>query len=67
MIRVRVEIMGSSNCRIVGESQPVLIMINPIIFTRTRMKKRPGPAAAMPQIERWLAGRPSHPGGFPLT
>eukprot|EP01047_Picozoa_sp_COSAG01_P126365 COSAG01_NODE_55502_length_324_cov_1.493333_1_plen_30_part_10 len=30
--------MGSQNCRIVGESQSVLamIMINPIIFTRTR-------------------------------
>eukprot|EP01047_Picozoa_sp_COSAG01_P026603 COSAG01_NODE_1720_length_9391_cov_27.761085_6_plen_142_part_00 len=36
LLRVRVEIMGSQNCRIVGESQPVLIMIDPIIFTRTR-------------------------------
>jgi hypothetical protein len=35
-LRVRVEIMGSKKCRIVGESQPVLIMINPMIFTRTR-------------------------------
>jgi hypothetical protein len=33
---VRVEIMGSQNCRIVGKSQSVLIMITPIIFTRTR-------------------------------
>jgi hypothetical protein len=33
---VRVEIMGSHKCRIAGKSQSVLIMINPIIFTRTR-------------------------------
>jgi hypothetical protein len=33
---VRVEIMGSQNCGIVGKSQPVLMMINPIISTRTR-------------------------------
>eukprot|EP01047_Picozoa_sp_COSAG01_P007348 COSAG01_NODE_279_length_19520_cov_41.772154_1_plen_45_part_10 len=36
MVRVRVEIMGSQKCRNVGKSQPVLTMINPIIFTRTR-------------------------------
>jgi hypothetical protein len=30
-IRVRVEIMGSQTCGIVGKSQPVLIMIDPII------------------------------------
>eukprot|EP01047_Picozoa_sp_COSAG01_P020020 COSAG01_NODE_1131_length_11572_cov_84.273337_8_plen_166_part_00 len=36
-VRVRVEIMGSQKCRIVGKSQPVLIMISPIIFTRTRI------------------------------
>jgi hypothetical protein len=35
-VRVRVELMGSQTCRIAGESQSVLIMINPIIFTRTR-------------------------------
>jgi hypothetical protein len=35
-LRVRVEIMGSQKCRIVGKSQSVLIMINLIIFTRTR-------------------------------
>jgi hypothetical protein len=35
-VRVRVEIMGSQKCRIVGKSQPVLIVIDPIIFTRTR-------------------------------
>jgi hypothetical protein len=33
---VRVEIMGSQKCRIVGKSQPVLMMSNPMIFTRTR-------------------------------
>eukprot|EP01049_Picozoa_sp_SAG25_P016296 SAG25_NODE_3675_length_1003_cov_1.250000_1_plen_148_part_10 len=35
-LRVRVEIMGSQKCRIVGKSQSVLMMINPIIFTRPR-------------------------------
>jgi hypothetical protein len=34
-LRVRVEIMGSQKCRIVGKSQSVLMMINPMIFTRT--------------------------------
>jgi hypothetical protein len=33
---VRVEVMGSQKCRIVGKSQSVFIMIYPIIFTRTR-------------------------------
>jgi hypothetical protein len=28
--------MGSQKCRIVGKSQPVIMMINPMIFTRTR-------------------------------
>jgi hypothetical protein len=32
--------MGSQKCRIVGESQPVLIMISPIIFPRTRIDSR---------------------------
>jgi hypothetical protein len=32
-----VEIMGSQQCGIVGESQPVLSMIDPMSFTRTRM------------------------------
>ena len=36
-VALRVEIMGSQKCRIVGKSQPALIMINPIIFTRARM------------------------------
>jgi hypothetical protein len=55
MIRVRVEIVGSQKCGIVGESQPVLIMINPIIFARAR-SQRPGPPAA--GRPRWL--RPAH-------
>jgi hypothetical protein len=38
--RVRVEIMGSPKCGIVGKSQPVLMMINPMIFTRTRSDDR---------------------------
>jgi hypothetical protein len=33
---VRGEIMRSQECGIVGRSQSVLVMINPIIFTRTR-------------------------------
>jgi hypothetical protein len=35
-VRVRVEIMGPGKYGIVGKSQSVLTMINPIIFTRTR-------------------------------
>eukprot|EP01047_Picozoa_sp_COSAG01_P045817 COSAG01_NODE_4251_length_5207_cov_2.521339_5_plen_96_part_00 len=35
-VRVRVERMGSQQCRIAGQSQPVLMMIIPMIFTRTR-------------------------------
>eukprot|EP01047_Picozoa_sp_COSAG01_P055261 COSAG01_NODE_6132_length_3775_cov_3.629183_2_plen_214_part_00 len=34
------EIMGSQKCRIVGKSQSVLIMINPIISPRTRICPR---------------------------
>jgi hypothetical protein len=37
---VRVEILGSQKCRIVGKSQSVLIVINPIIFTHTRRPHR---------------------------
>jgi hypothetical protein len=37
VVRVRLEIMGSQNCRIVGKSQSVLMMFNHMIFTRTRM------------------------------
>jgi hypothetical protein len=36
LVRVRVEIMGSQKCGIVEKSQSALIMINPVIFTRTR-------------------------------
>jgi hypothetical protein len=43
-LRVRVEIMGSQKCRIVGESQPVLIMIDPMISTRNRMTTPPASA-----------------------
>jgi hypothetical protein len=39
-LRVRVEIMGSQKCGIVGSSQPVLMTINPMIFTRTRTQPR---------------------------
>jgi hypothetical protein len=36
MVRVRGETMASQKCRIVGKSQSFIIMMNPIIFTRTR-------------------------------
>jgi hypothetical protein len=36
VLRLRVEIMGSQKRRIAGNSQSDLIMIYPIIFTRTR-------------------------------
>ena len=36
VLRVRVEIMRWQKCRVLGKSQSVLMMINPIIFTRTR-------------------------------
>eukprot|EP01047_Picozoa_sp_COSAG01_P070653 COSAG01_NODE_10770_length_2083_cov_171.070060_2_plen_89_part_00 len=37
ILRVRVEIMGSQKCRIVGKSQSFLFMIDPIISTRARI------------------------------
>jgi hypothetical protein len=40
--------MGSQKCRIVGKSQSVLIMINPIIFTRTRIHDAPGSGSVPP-------------------
>jgi hypothetical protein len=33
------EIMGPGKCRIVGKSQSVLMMIDPIIFTHTRNRQ----------------------------
>eukprot|EP01049_Picozoa_sp_SAG25_P006187 SAG25_NODE_454_length_7870_cov_2.720499_4_plen_187_part_00 len=39
VLRVRVEIMRSQTCGIVGKYQPVLILANPIIFTRTRCSR----------------------------
>jgi hypothetical protein len=37
VVRVRVEITGSQKCRIVEKSQSVVMMITPIIVTRTRI------------------------------
>jgi hypothetical protein len=34
------EMMGSQTCRIVGKSHSVVIMIDPIIFTRTHIRGR---------------------------
>jgi hypothetical protein len=45
-IRVRVEIMGPGKYESVGESQSFLIMINPIICTRTRIALQLPPALA---------------------
>jgi hypothetical protein len=36
LLRVRGEIMGAGNCENVGESQSVLIVIDPMISPRTR-------------------------------
>jgi hypothetical protein len=47
-VRARVEIMGSPKCRIVGKSQPVLIMIGPVIFTRISDKNRCGIGESQP-------------------
>jgi hypothetical protein len=41
-----VEITGSQECRIVGKSQPVLTMIKPILFTRTRIHTADGQSLA---------------------
>jgi hypothetical protein len=38
-VRVQVEIMGPGKYENVGNSQSVLIMTNPIIFTRTRSRR----------------------------
>jgi hypothetical protein len=43
-----VEIMGSQNCRTAGESQSVLMMIDPIIFTRTPYSSPPPPPLPPP-------------------
>ena len=49
-IRVRVEIMGSQKCRIAGKPQSVLVMINPMIFTRTRTTLA---VSSTPALPRW--------------
>eukprot|EP01047_Picozoa_sp_COSAG01_P007663 COSAG01_NODE_293_length_19376_cov_41.772060_15_plen_150_part_00 len=46
LIRVRVEIMGSQKCGIVGKSQSLLIMNDPMISTRTRTLPASSPRAA---------------------
>jgi arylsulfatase A-like enzyme len=55
-VRVRVEIMGSQKCGFVGKSQPVLMMINLIIFTRTRMYSAHGVAARGGGMQGWGLG-----------
>ena len=40
-IGVRVEILGWQKCGIVGKSQRLLMMIDPVIFTRTRTPGHP--------------------------
>jgi hypothetical protein len=49
---VRVEIVGSQTCRIVGKSQAVLVMIHSMIFTRprTRAARCPGAQGEHPSV-----------------
>jgi hypothetical protein len=48
--------MGSQTCRIVGKSQSVHIVIDPIIFTRTRTDVKARAWAAGPgRLAGWLA------------
>eukprot|EP01047_Picozoa_sp_COSAG01_P034554 COSAG01_NODE_2602_length_7394_cov_2.281563_2_plen_126_part_00 len=49
-VRVRVETMGSQTCRIAGKPQSVLVMINPMIFTRTRTTLA---VPSTPALPRW--------------
>eukprot|EP01047_Picozoa_sp_COSAG01_P006555 COSAG01_NODE_239_length_20670_cov_28.609790_4_plen_320_part_00 len=51
MVRVRVEIMGSPRCRIVGRSQSVVAMIVPIIYAR--YPKQPTHAAQIRTRRPW--------------
>jgi hypothetical protein len=62
-IRVWVETMGSPKCRIVGKSQSGLIMIDPIISTRTRtLRCHPEAVCDLAAAEQaWDAGIPSVP------
>jgi hypothetical protein len=45
VLRVRVEIIGSPKCGIVGKSQPALVITDPMISTRTRTLRESAPAA----------------------
>jgi hypothetical protein len=48
--------MGSQKCGTVGKSQPVLIMINPMIFTRPRASCRhPGTENGVAPLGIWRA------------
>jgi hypothetical protein len=49
--RVRGEIMGSQQCSIVRKSQSLLIMIDPLISTRTRMCK----GGVMRTVSPWVS------------
>jgi hypothetical protein len=68
-LRVRVEIMGSQKCRNVGKSQSLVIMINPMISTRTRDWATTRDKARMPRttlvdladVEHGVTPRPDPP------
>jgi hypothetical protein len=61
LVRVRAEIMGAPKCRNVGESQPVPMMIDPmIISTRTRSVSACSGDSATPGTHP--SGLPSHSG-----
>jgi hypothetical protein len=59
-IPVRVEIMESQQCRIVGKSQSILMMIHPIVSTRTRttsptaLRRAQGPMPSNASMPTWI-------------
>jgi hypothetical protein len=54
--RARVEILGSHKCRTVENFQPVLGMIDPMIFTRTWRSARGGMAGGLAELTGGRAG-----------
>jgi hypothetical protein len=60
ILRVRVEIMGPGKYENIGKSQPVLGMIDPIIFTRARNIARPLARSLFVHSPVCLSGRGRH-------
>jgi hypothetical protein len=61
-IRVRREMVGSPKHRNVGESQPVLIMIDPMISPRTRKHPKERHRTTPRALDRPESGHGTHPG-----